>query len=132
MTPVFLDANVVIRYLVGAPADQAERAARWIEGSGEVRLATLTLAEIGYVLTKVYRRERAQVVDALRELVLRENVRVPTASAERVVEALGFCRDSNAVDFADALLWAEAACADASVCTFDQNFPGSRGVAVVP
>lgn len=119
----FLDANVIIRYLTDDPPLQAERAAALIEGPRELTVSPLILAEVGYVLTQVYRRERAVVVPAMIEFVQRENIAVYQMTVEIVVEALEWCRPNRAVSFADALLWAEARTAVGAVHTFDERFP---------
>ena len=120
-----LDTSVLVRYLTGEPPDQAERASTLIEGKQELRVPVIALVETAYVLTSVYGVERARVVDVLIELLARANIATHELPRERVTEALGLCRHSGRVSFADALIWASAAHVDAEVFTFDQRFPST-------
>jgi predicted nucleic-acid-binding protein len=99
------------------------------EGEATLTISPLILAEVGYVLTKVYGREREQVVASLIELLQRQNICVYGMETNVAVEALELCRPSNRVSYADALLWAEARTAGATVRTFDARFP-KQGVTV--
>jgi predicted nucleic acid-binding protein len=126
----FLDANVLLGYLTDDPPDMAARAEALLEGADELTVSPLILAEVGYVLTRVYKRDRPAVVAALIDLVQRQNIRVYHVSREVAVEALQRCAPSGAVSFADALLWAEARSAGGSVHTFDEAFP-QHGVPIV-
>lgn len=92
-------------------------------------IAPVVLAETAYVLKSVYGVAREDVVDALRDLVQRVNVEVLGLPTALVVEALGLCRDSGGVSFADALLWAQARVLGEPVWTFDGDFP-QEGVQV--
>ena len=121
--PEFLDADVVIRYLTDDPPDLGERAAALIEGEVQLTLSPLILTEVASVLTGVYRRERALVVSALIDLIQRENLSVHGVATEVAMEALELCRSSERVDFADALLWAEARSTNGSVHSFAATFP---------
>jgi hypothetical protein len=59
------DTSVVVRYLVGSPPDQAARAARLIEGAGQVALPVVVLVEAAHVLRTQYGLGRSEVLDAL-------------------------------------------------------------------
>jgi predicted nucleic acid-binding protein len=121
---LFLDTNLIVRYLRDDPPEQAERAARVIESDLSLTVSEVTLAEAGYVLIHHYGQDRAAVVDALIELLQRENIEARGLDTDVAVAALGMCRDSGRVNFADALLWAGARCdAPAAVYTFDRRFP---------
>ncbi len=130
MTRGCVDANVILRYLTGEPADLAERAARIIDSESELLLADVTLAEVGFVLTRHYGIPRVAVVDSLIALVRRSNITTWQVDKDLVIQALQLCRPSGRVSFADALLWAIArSAADATVYSFDERFP-SDGIAV--
>lgn len=128
--PALLDTSVVVRYLVRSPPDQAAKAASLIDGSTTLSVSVLALAETAHVLTSVYRRPRADVVDALVLLLARENLRLLGLSKPLAFAALQLCRGSNRTSFTDALLWAEARQLDAgTIYTFDRRFP-TEGVHV--
>jgi predicted nucleic acid-binding protein len=126
----FLDTSVVIRYLVNDDRALAERAQRIIVGDTELSLTVGTLAEIAHVLTRVYGIPRAAVVDELIPLIRRSNVRLYGLDLALTIQALQLCRPSSRVSFADALLWASARTAGATVIySFDERFPAD-GLAV--
>lgn len=120
----FLDTNPVVRYLVRDDPDLAARATALIESERRLLLSVVTVAEIGFVLANTYRVERALVVDALIDLLNRENVHTVEVPTEIAIQALRFCRPSGRVNFADAMLWSVARSkAPARVWTFDRRFP---------
>jgi len=117
-----LDTSVVVRYLTGDPPELAERAAQVLDREA-VALTPLVLAEAAYVLTKVYGVPRAAAVDALIELLQKENVALVDLSKEAAIMALLLARPSGRVSFTDALIWAEAREKRLPVYTFDRRFP---------
>lgn len=124
----WLDTNMILRYLLGEPQEQAQAAASIIEQNLQIMISPVILAESFFVLFTVYRRSRAEIVDSLAGLVNRENVQVSHIEKTLVIDALYMCRDSGRVKVADALLWAEARTAgQATIYTFDRRFP-SQGV----
>jgi len=64
-----------------------------------VALTPLVLAEAAYVLTKVYGVPRAAAVDALIELLQKENVDLVGLSKDEAIVALLFARPSGRVSF---------------------------------
>ena len=125
MSP-FLDTSVVVRYLVNEPPEMAEQAARIIEDETDLQITAVVLAEVGYVLTKLYRLPRDLVVDRLVRFVRRQNVVSFDLDEGSVIQALMLCRPSGRVSFADAVLWATvraAATGTGVVYSFDERFP---------
>jgi predicted nucleic acid-binding protein len=119
-----LDANPVVRYLVGDHPDHSPRAKALIDSGRRLRISVVTLAEVGFVLTQVCGVPRADAVDAMIGLLERENVDAHEVDTDIAVEALGLCRPSGRVNFGDAMLWAVARAAGrAVVWTFDERFP---------
>ena len=120
----FLDTSFVVRYLTADSPALAERAARVLDGQGELVLTDVVLVETAYVLTSVYRIPREVVVDGLVALVQKENLSVFGMEKGPVLQALLMCRSSGRVSFADAMLWAAARSAGAeAVYSFDERFP---------
>ena len=121
-----LDANVVCRYLTGDHPEHSERAAELIESDRQLRISVLILAEAAHVLRRVYGHPPAVVVDALIQLLGRENLEVHEVETDLVVQALLACRDSGRVSVPDALLWALArGAAPSRVWSFDRRFPAT-------
>ena len=75
----FLDTNILIRYLVADPPDQAERATRLLETAEGLLLVDLVVAECVYVLQSVYRVEPS----AIAELMGRVSRSTPSGSSTR-------------------------------------------------
>lgn len=126
----FLDTNIIVRYLTGDGADLATRAAEIMDGADELILTEGVLAEVGYVLTKVYGVPRETAVDALVELVQRANIRPYIVDKGSMIQALLLCRPSGRVAFTDAFLWAIARSSNVrAVYTYDERFP-SNGITV--
>ena len=126
----FLDTNAVTRYLLRDHPTHPPRARGLIESERRLRISIVTLAEVGYILTRVGGVSRAEAVDTMVDLLNRENIEVHEVPTELAVQALGLCRPSGRVNFGDAMLWAVARSASpARVWTFDERFP-SAGVEV--
>lgn len=130
-TPPLVDTSVVVRYLTGDIPDLAERAARLLDGPEPMALHSIVLVETAFVLEKVYRVPRAEVVDALVELLQKKNLRLLDLPKEEAILALLLARPSGRVSYADALLWATAKSRGAErLYTFDERFP-TDGLEVV-
>jgi predicted nucleic acid-binding protein len=116
-----VDTSVVVRYLVGTPEDQAGRAAALIDDDDlEIGVSVVALAECAHVLRTQYAIEQRDIVDALIDLVQRENVRVIDAQADGLVAMLVHARSMPGRPIPDAMLVAATAAADAlPLATFD-------------
>lgn len=68
MMPTVVDANVILRYLIGDGGDLADRAREIIE-SGEAYTYPEVLAEVVYVLAGVYKVPRFDICMAFRKLM---------------------------------------------------------------
>jgi len=124
--PPLVDTSVVVRYLTGDVPELAERAARLLDGPDPVALHGIVLVETAFVLEKVYGVPRAEVVDALVELLQKKNLYLLDLPKEEAILALLLARPSRRVSYADALLWAAARSHGAGrLYTFDERFPAS-------
>ena len=123
MTTAWLDTNVAVRFLTRNPADLAERADRLFAKAqaGEIalRLTPMVVAEIVWVLTKVYRREMAEVVVGVSALLQADGIL--TDQRDTLLEALDLTLDKR-VAFPDAFVAVSARQADEPVCSFDRGF----------
>lgn len=123
----FIDANVVLRFLLGDHPTMMTDAARLIESDRELLLTDVALIEVAYVLLTVYRVPRDEIVDTLRDLVLRTNISVPGIEKTFLIQGLEMTRASGRISFGDAMIWAAArSSAPAIVFSFDQRFPSNR------
>lgn len=130
---ISVDTSVVVRYLVGAPADQAARAASLIDGDAEIGISILVLAETAHVLRSNYEISRADIVAGLIELVTRGNVAPLEISKSDVIDALVRARAFESSPVTDALIAASARTNGAlSVYTFDRKFGRLGAVVAAP
>lgn len=123
MTDLWVDANVLLRFLTGDPPDLAQRALRLIQQAerGEVtlKLSPIVVAEVVWVLGSFYRYPRNQIAEVLLPLVTAEGIVLE--ESEQVVAALDRMATAN-VDFIDAYLAEVARREGGSVVSFDRDF----------
>lgn len=117
------DTSVLVRYLVGTPIAEAQRAAKLIDHDDhEIGVAPVALAECAHVLRTQYEVPARDVIDSLIDLVQRENIRMLGVSTELVVEHLVLARSMPGRPIPDALIVAAAVSAGAeSLATFDRD-----------
>jgi predicted nucleic acid-binding protein len=124
------DTSVVVRYLVGAPADQSRRATRLLEGDERVGLPVTVLVETAHVLRTQYGVSRANVIEALLALATRENVEPLGLGKRDVIEAFVAARSASGRPIPDVLVVYAARSARAlPLYTFDRGM-ASYGIAV--
>jgi predicted nucleic acid-binding protein len=120
---LWVDANVLLRFLTGEPSDLAERAARLLgeveEGKTVLVLPPLVLAEVVWVLKSFYRHPMPEIVKVLVPLLSTDGIEVE--DRDLMIHALELAREKN-VDFADAVLALQAARHGERVCSFDRDF----------
>src|SRR6185312_12210431 len=73
-TAAFLDANVVLRYLLNDVPELAEQAARIIDSNAALLVTDVVIVEAAYVLLRQYGVPRAALVDDLIALIQRSNI----------------------------------------------------------
>ena len=116
------DTSVVVRYLVGTPVAQAKRAAALLEGAAEVAIPIVALVETAHVLRTQYGVGRADVIEALIELLTRENVTVLGLPTSESLAALVRARSLPGNPIPDAFICAAARAARAlPLYTFDEE-----------
>ena len=109
-----IDANVILRYLLQEPQDQAEQAKAVIEAGAYTTMEVM--AEVVYVLLKVYEIDRAEisaaVVEVAGELVFEEY--------DVLAFAMELFRDRK-LDFVDCVLASRSAVKQDEVFSFDKK-----------
>jgi len=122
MKHLWVDANVLLRFITKDPPALAERSAHLMAKAerGEVSLyvAPLVLAEVIWVLKSFYKYAMADIAHVMIALVSATGVAVDDRAA--FIRAVELARDQN-VDFIDASLALQAAARGESVCTFDKT-----------
>jgi predicted nucleic acid-binding protein len=121
MKRLWVDANVMLRFLTKDPPALAGRAARLMARAerGEIVLyvSPLVLTEIIRVLKSFYRYAMTEIAQALIALVSASGIEVDDRALS--IRAVELSRDRN-VDFVDAYLALQAAAHKEPVCTFDE------------
>jgi predicted nucleic acid-binding protein len=120
---LLVDTNVLLRFLIGEPKAQAERA-RNLFGSaaaGEVVLevSSVAVAEACSTLESFYKVDRGEMVERLSALLSRRGVKVLEGAV--VFDALQRLKQVK-VGFADAYLAAIAGVEKIEVASFDRDF----------
>lgn len=112
-----LDTNMIIRYLIRDNEDMAEQT-KHILKTEEVLILPEVIAEVIYVMIKVYEYDRIIVADTLIRFV---NLSAVILDRPEVVKSgLKFFRNTN-LDFVDCLLCAYHTEQGYEVCTFDKK-----------
>ena len=129
MSGALVDTNLLVRYLTGEPGKQAQAAKRILldadGGKTQVRLTSLVIAEVVFVLTgKIYHYGREEVRDAL--LPILDSPNIDVQDREILISALNiFC--THGINYVDACLIAEARMTDQSIASFDKDYDKISG-----
>lgn len=113
---LIIDANVILRFLF-QDHDLSEKANEIILNN-QVFIFNEVLAEIVYVLQKVYHIERCEIKDGLIQFIENDSVQVHDLNV--CIVALNTYCDNN-IDFVDALLFAQSKINKKQVVTFDKR-----------
>lgn len=129
MKPLLLDTNVLLRFITGEPADQAEEVAKLMSAadSGQVKLAVLpmVLAEAVFVLTGFYGHSRRAVADVLSHLISSPGFHCE--EQERMLQALDLFGVEK-LDFVDCYLAAASIGDNRPVVSFDRALAKVDGI----
>ena len=109
-----IDANVILRHLLRDSEEQSEQARIIIAGGAYT--TTEVLAEVVYVLEKVYHVPREKIGNALSALL----GEVSADYADAVIKALDIFK-TRRLDFVDCVLIGRACVLGADVFTFDKK-----------
>ncbi len=112
-----VDANIILRYLLDDGGKLSESAAQIIE-TETVLITNEILAEVVYVLEKVYKAERKDISKSLSARIACQNIN--TADFQLTSTALTAYCDKK-VDIVDALLFAYSKIKKYKVFTFDKK-----------
>lgn len=114
---LIVDANIILRYLLFDNEELAKKAAEIIENN-KIFLPFEVMAEVVYVLEKVYKIERAEICRSLKELL--KSVNIHTYDSDILNKALEIFA-SRKIDFVDTLLCGYSLVRDDEVITFDKK-----------
>ena len=109
-----IDANVILRYLLDDNEDMAEEAAQVIQKGA--RTLPEVIAEVVYVLAKVYQASREDIATYIREIL----DEVELERRDILLLAVKIFSETR-LDFVDCILIAYYQIDDSSIFTFDKN-----------
>lgn len=112
-----VDANIILRYLLQDAQQFLEQAREKMEDQN-IFIPNEVIAEVVYVLEKVYKVERVHIFDSLRNLLSYSNIR--THDRNILVEALKKYSEIK-IDFVDALLFSYSKIGGHTIHTFDKK-----------
>jgi predicted nucleic-acid-binding protein len=112
-----VDANIILRYLLKDIEDQYKVASNILEQE-IIFIPELIVAEVVYVLEKVYEVKRDEIRDSIVGLFTYPNI--ISEDIERLNCALGFYKEYN-IDFADSILLGYNKENDFKIDTFDKQ-----------
>ena len=122
MKKVLLDANVLLRFFEGEHADQYAEAAETMrdiqEGRIDAVLLDMIVAEIVYVLRRIYGRTRTEIAYVLREIITLPHIHVENRA---VLFATFELYADRSIDFADAMLCAKKQLEGYAIVSFDKK-----------
>ncbi len=113
----FVDANVILRYLLDDDPQFAEKAAIILE-QGQVHVPFEVMAEVVYVMQGIYKVPRQEISTVLAQFILLPNL--TTNNKPVLKDALDLYSDKG-LDFVDALLCGYSRMEGVQVETFDRK-----------
>lgn len=117
-----VDANVVLRYLLNDIKDQARIATNYLEQQ-KVNIPTEVIAEIVYVLEKVYKISRKEISSKLSSLISYSNIEIENKDV--ITESFKIYAQRK-LDFVDSVLCAYKRIRNVEILTFDKKIKNFR------
>ena len=114
---VLIDANAILRVILNDNADMAMETVEFIKQS-QVLIRNEILAEIVFVLQKVYKVSKADICKSMASIM--ETANINAEDKDVALSALKTFKDKN-LDFADCLLFAYYSVYGIGVFTFDEG-----------
>lgn len=112
-----LDANMILRFLLMDNKEMAVEV-REIIRKEPVLILPEVMAEVAYVMTKVYKIDRTQTVNAVSVFLAYPNVKIEKADV--VKKGIEYYSKTS-LDFVDCLLCAYHTVSGYEICTFDKK-----------
>lgn len=123
MVYLWIDANVILRFLTGDPPQMAAKALKLMERAekGEIglKISHLVIAEVVWVLSSFYKHKKDHIAETIISFLSAKGIYVENLAL--LIQALQNMAEKN-VDFIDAYLAAQAQALEETVCSFDNDF----------
>jgi predicted nucleic-acid-binding protein len=119
---ILLDTNVIVRFLVRDNQEHFIKAVKIFQDiedfHTEAYLMDFILAEVVYVLKRIYKFDKKLITHTLQQLLMYQNLFLDNKLV--AYEALTIYNDKN-IDFADAYLCAKRKLEDYEIVSFDRD-----------
>ena len=112
---VMLDTNMILRYLLNDSAEMAEKAEQYID-SGKVIVTVEVIAEVIYVLKRVYALDRDEIVKAIKRFL-----NLVHFQEFDVLNAALDLYEIRSMDFVDCVLYGYHCARNVQIATFDKK-----------
>jgi len=123
MAYMWIDANVILRFITGDPPEMAEKVlelmTRAENGEVALRLSYIVAAEVVWVLSSFYKYSKKEIAETMISFINADGIHPDNPTL--LIQALKDMADYN-VDFTDAHLAAMARTRLEAVCSFDNDF----------
>lgn len=117
MDKIIIDANIILRIILNDNEKMTKDVLDFIE-KNNVFIKNEVLAEVVYVLLKVYYKERTEIYSYIVQVITAENVSVESTPV--ILLVLKTFKDRN-LDFVDSLLYAYHCIDGMEIFTFDKK-----------
>jgi len=117
MSKIILDANAILRFVLQDNLEQANSTEKILR-SDKANIPLEVVAEVVYVLQKVYKIKRSLIAEKLKNLA---NIREDLVSEKDVVLHAADVYSSTSLDFVDCLLMGYSKIKNYSIFTFDKS-----------
>jgi len=119
----FIDANFVLRYLLGDP--QAEKVRKVLESGEPLYMPEIVFAEVVWTLTSYYKWKKGIITDVLSKFLVLGNIKT---DKKLLIQALEIYRSAN-IDYIDAFIAAFMfKKGNKEIYTFDKHFDKIKGI----
>lgn len=127
MKIALIDANIIIRFLVGDDEKLYEKAAKIFEsiekGKQKAIICEAVMMEVYFVMTKFYKLPKVEVINDLKRVLSLDAVMNNDKSI--LLETLSILEYTN-IDFVDALLCSKSKFLDYEILSFDNDIEKCR------
>lgn len=112
------DANAILRFLLKDNQDQYEEATKVFDSNEQIYVPSEIIAEVVYVLQKVYLISREEIRSRLVHFISYPNVILD--ESDTICNALNAYADSN-LDYADCIVYSHAKSKSSDIFSFDKG-----------
>lgn len=113
---IVIDTSCLIRFLTNDDKEKSEIVAKILKSKEEIIIPAVVFCELEYVLKRLYKVQRQEILRIFRFLVSRSNIKIE----KEIKTAIEFFA-STSISFSDCLIASEAKMAEVKLVSFDQK-----------